>query len=150
MAEHISGRANNYDKLDVIEEHLHGTGRVYPNLAGTVTLTCGTAAAWDLGTIVEIIPTGTIGSDFDIHWVSITGISANDEYQLCLYVGAAASEVLISEVDFVRNSVQSQEGSHPIITPVISVRSNNRISAAIACAGGTAKTANVKVRYHIY
>jgi len=148
MVEHIASRARNYDKLDAIEEHLHGQSLVYPQLASPITLTsaAGIWAAYPAPT--EIVPVNTVVTDFDIHWVSISAISANGDYMLRLYTGAALSEVFLSEFDFYRTAVQSQEGSAPIITVI--VRKNTRISAAISSGNAGANTVNVKVRYHVY
>lgn len=145
---HIASRPNVFAKVKMLEEHIHGKPYVYPNLANSVQITCGTASAWDLGTIVEIIPANTITEDFDIHWVDISAISANDEFQLDLYTGAGGAEVWAGSCPFSRNSVQSQEGSQAHMSNLI--LKNTRISGAIACAGGTAKTANIKLRYHVY
>jgi len=148
MAEHVASRARNYDKLDAIEEHLHGESIVYPQLAAPITLTSAAGAWAAYPAPTEIVPVNTIIKDFDIHWISISTISANGDYMLRLYTGPALSEVFLSELDFYRTAVQSQEGSTSIITPI--VLKNTRISAAISSGNAGANTVNVKVRYHVY
>jgi len=39
MVEHISGRAGSWNKLDIIEEHLHSKTYIYPPKTDTITLT---------------------------------------------------------------------------------------------------------------
>lgn len=148
MAEHISGRANTFDKVEIIEEHLHSKGFVYPELANTVQLTAGAGVWAAYPTPTEIIPANTIVTDFDIHFVSVSGISANGSYMLELYQGAALSETGIGEIDFYRNAVQSQEGSQPFLSFI--VKANSRISAAISSGNAAADTCNIKLRYHVY
>jgi len=148
MAEHIAGRANSWDKLDVLDEHFHSLSQVYPHLANPVQLqkAAGAWAAFPAPT--EIIPVNTVAADFDIHFISVSTISANGSYLLALYMGAALSEVLIGEFDFYRNAVQSQEGSQPFQTIIIPA--NTRISASISSSNAAQDTCFIKLRFHVY
>lgn len=146
--EHIAGRARNADKLDVMEEHFHGQALVYPVLANPVTLTKAAGAWAAYPTPTEVIPANTVTEDFDIHFVTVSAISANGAYMLAIYEGAGGSETLIAEMDFYRNAVQSQEGASPVITRILA--KNTRISMAISSGNAAQDTAQVKARYHVY
>lgn len=128
-------------------EHNHGETFTYPALANPVTLTAGGTAWAAHPSPTEVIPATTIGSDFDIHWITISGISANGDYELCLYTGSANTKA--ATVPFTRNAVQSQEGSLTLITPLI-LSANDKVSASISSGNAAADTAKVKVSYHTY
>jgi hypothetical protein len=99
-------------------------------------------------TPTQIIAAGDITNDFDLHFLNIAALSANGEYQIALYTGAAFSEVLIGEFGAVRNAVQSQEGSRPILTPLLPA--NTRISAALSSSNAGANSLSIKVEGHEY
>lgn len=130
--------------LKFLEEHAHSASKVYPTLADGVTLDTS-VVAWTLGTLVEIIPASTITEDFDIHAIDVESISANGEFELVLYQGAA--DVEIGRIRFVRSTVQSATLNTPIQTPL--VPANARIRAAVASAAGT-QSVIVSLRYHVY
>jgi len=129
------------------DEHNHGVTGTYPALAAPVTLTAGGTAWAAHPAPTEIIPATTIASDFDIHWVTISGISANGDYELCLYSGSANTK--IATLAFSRNAVQSQEGSVTLITPLM-LSANDKVSGSISSSNAAADTADVKVSYHTY
>lgn len=130
-----------FAKVSALNEYFHSVSKVYPTLAGGVTLTAG--AAWTLGALVEIVPASTITSDFDIHAIDIEDISANDTYELVIYYGAGDTEA--GRIRFVRNAVQSATLNIPIHMPVIPA--NSRVRAAVACSTG-GFTADISIRYH--
>lgn len=127
-----------------LEEHVHKEARCYPNLANGITMTAG-AGAWNLGTITEIIPASTITDDYDIHYISVEDISANDVYQIILYYGSG--DVFAGETRFTRSSVQSNTFHIPIITPVMPA--NDRVRAQLASASGN-NNAVISLFYHTY
>lgn len=134
--------------LKLINEHAHKPQKCYPVLADSVTL-IASASSWVMGSWTELIPADTITEDFDIHWVNISNISANDEYEIEFGTGGAGSEVSLDTcVSFERNAVQSQEGSTSIQTGLISA--NTRVAARLASKATAANTANIKVHYHEY
>ena len=148
VKEHVAGRATVFDKVEVLEEHFHSPSEVYPRLANPVTLTkaAGAWAAFPVPT--EIVPANIITEDFDVHFISVSGISANGDYLLCLYEGSSGVETSLAEFDFSRTAVQSQEGSQPVTTRVM--EKNSRVSAALSSGNAAQDTANIKVRYHTY
>jgi len=144
---HIAGKETANDMVHLLEEHAHSRQKTYPTGAPSITLT-SSGVAWTHGAIVEIVPAGVIPDDFDVHWLLISGLSANGEYEVKLYKGAPGSEEEISEVAAIRNAVQSQEGSKPVLTKLI--EKGTRISASLASSNAAANTCAVKVFYHEY
>ena len=137
-----------YSKSYIINAHFHSASNVYPTLADGVTVTA-TANAWtDLGTIVEVVPINTITSPFDIHFIGVEGVSANDVYELVLYSGASESEVEIGRVRITKTA--NQDGTENTPFQTIIVPANTRISAAISSAAALANTATISVFYHTY
>lgn len=137
-----------YGKVTALEEHIHNSSNVYPTLADGVVITAD-ASAWTLGSITEIIPASTITDYFDLHWLVVEAVSANDIYELVLYSGPALSETEIARVKFVKNTTAGSGAiSIPVQTAIIS--SNSRISAALASKSGGSDTATVSLGYHIY
>jgi hypothetical protein len=135
-----------YAGVKQLKEHAHKAQKVYPTLAGGVTLTTH-ATTWTLGTVTEIVPASTITSDFDIHEVIIEDANTQDKtYELVLYSGAGDTEV-----GRARFAVGSTKGGIPnatMQTPLIDA--NSRIRAALAIEDGSGKTATISLRYHTY
>lgn len=144
---HIAGKETANDKIKILEEHGHRPQYVWPPTAGSVTLTA-TASAWTHGAKVEVIAAAAVANDFDIHHVSISGISANGEYEVIIYSGPGASEVEIGRAVAVRNAIQSQEGNMPMMTAILPA--GTRVSASVASSTGAADTVNVKLIGHLY
>ncbi|GAG42057.1 unnamed protein product, partial [marine sediment metagenome] len=77
-----------------LDGHIHNISKCYPTGSSPVNITAD-ANAWVHGAIVEIIPANTINENFDIHYVNISGISANGDYEIKLYQGGGGSETAI-------------------------------------------------------
>lgn len=133
--------------LELMDDHFHKGQQCYPDLDDAITV-ASSASAWTYGAYVEIIPVNTITSDFDIHWLNISAISANDEYEVQFATGLAGAEVNIACASFERTAVQSQEGSISMQGPIIPA--NTRVSARLASKAAAANSANFKVHYHTY
>jgi hypothetical protein len=133
--------------LHILSEHFHSVMKCYPVAADPVTITGG-AGVWAEGAKVEIVPASTIDDEFDIHFVSISDISAADNYEFILYAGGVGSEVEIARVPFTRGSVQVDSTQLKITTPLIFA--DERISGALATSGGGSDTCDVKLGYHTY
>ena len=133
----------------IFNEHFHSAVFLKPNLAGAITLTSD-AGAWAAmnATKTEIIPVGGVTSVFDLHFMDISDISANGEYQIELYKGGIGAEISIGNFGTGRNAVQSQEGARPIITEMLPA--NTRISAALSSSNAGANTLTIKLEGHIY
>ena len=131
--------------------HVHAPSVCYPRADDPKTVTDANDAGttpWGFGTIVEIIPAGTIATKFDIHHVIISEITEIDDYELRLYRGAALEEVEIGAIAFSRSTNFAEEGSHPI--QVAPQAAETRISAALASGDADGSACNVKVYTHSY
>ena len=71
-----------YAYTETLLDHVHHSSLVYPTLANGVAVLGG--AAWTLGNFVVIVAAGGIGTDFDIHYVSVENLTVNDVYELHL------------------------------------------------------------------
>ena len=135
-------------KTHLQRDHTHSVAMIHPELANPVQLqkAAGVWAAY--GTPTEIVAAGVITNNFDLHFGIVSAISANGDYTIEIYQGAALSETLIANIAIARNAVQSQEGATPIITPLI--LANTRISAALSSGNAAQDTIEIKLMYHIY
>ena len=135
--------------LNTAYYHAHGEPFTYPKYANAVTLTSA-AGAWNTtGAIIEVIPANALSvSNFDLHWISVSGISANCEGIIDFYKGLAGSEVWIGDIDIYRNAVQSQEGAKRIMIKQQEV--NERISCKFSTDVAGAVTCGVKFNGHYY
>lgn len=128
--------------------HVHGQAFVYPNLADNVTLTSG-VAAWEPGTITEVIPAGALSSNaFDLHWLNIAELSGNSDYQVDIYSGDPGSEVWLSAARANRNSVFTTEGPQRIQVP--QQVAGTRISCRLSNSSGSSETCTVSFSGHYY
>lgn len=135
-------------RLKLIEEHLHYIPMVYPLLADPVRLTAGAAAWAALPTPTEIIPAGVITSDFDIHNLGVSAISAAGDYIIAIFKGAPGAEVLVGYKEASRSAVNAQEGQIRFGSQLIDP--NTRISGAISSGNAAADFLDIKIEYHIY
>lgn len=129
-------------------KHVHMPQWVYPFLDDGVTLTADNTA-YTLGAKVEIIPANTITKWFDIHWVIIEEVSANDRYCIELYSGEIGSEVLIAQLKAIKNTTA---GSGVISIPVQIPKqeANTRISGAAASKSGGGDEITISLAGHEY
>jgi len=128
--------------------HVHGASFVYPKYVLPIQLTSN-AAAWNTtGAIFEIIPVNVITKNFDLHWASVSDISANLYGIIDIYSGLAGAEVLIGSVDVSRTDNFSQEGQKPVQIP--QQPANTRISCKFSDSTSSAQTCRVKFYGHVY
>jgi hypothetical protein len=127
-------------------QHIHSPAKCYPTLANGVTVT-GAAGAWALGNFAEIIPAGTITTEFDIHWVNFEAVSANDVYEFVLYAGGAGAETEIGRVRTYKTSTAA--GSISVAIQIPPQPANTRISAKVASSSGN-DNVTVSLFYHEY
>lgn len=128
--------------------HVHGESFIYPYLANPTQLTSGSGAWNNTGALVEIVPANTLVKAFDIHWISISNISAVLNGIVELYSGMAGSEVKIGAVDCFRTSNFIAEGNKPIM--VRQQSKNTRISARFSDSTAGTATCQIKVYGHYY
>ncbi len=133
-----------YAHAHIIEEHVHKEQLVYPTLANSVQV-AGGAGVWELGNLVTIMPANTVAADmrFDIHWIIICALSANDEYELILY----ADTTQIGRLTFTRTDKKDVTDGVPFQCPILDP--SVRIRARLASASG-GDNGNFKIMYHEY
>lgn len=124
-----------------LDEHAHKPSKTWPTLADGVVVTAG--AAWVLGSYAEIAAVNDIGTDFDIHHISVEALSANDVYEIVLY--AATTEIARTRV--VKNANQDGTMNIPVQCPI--QPANTQIQAKVATASG-GDTATISLFYHEY
>ena len=127
-----------------VEEHIHKEQLVYPTLANSIQV-AGGAGAWQLGNLVTLMPANTLAADmrFDIHWIIICALSANDEYELILY----ADTTQIGRLAFTRTDKKDVTDGVPFQCPILAP--GVRIRARLASSGG-GDNGNFKLMYHEY
>ncbi|MBP7209565.1 MAG: hypothetical protein KBA02_00050 [Paludibacteraceae bacterium] len=127
--------------------HVHSPSIVYPRNAAPIVVTAG-AGAYTEGNKTEIISAANAPTNlFDIHWVIIGEISANDDYIVKIYTGGAGSEQFWGEASFTRDTNQVRGSSFPIQGPPIPA--GTRISATLMSGTG-GNNVEVKIYTHIY
>jgi hypothetical protein len=132
--------------VHTLEEHIHHSQKVFPTLSDPITLTSA-GGAWNLGTIVEVVPVDTITSDFDIHWLAFSSASATDDYEIEIYSGLGGAEVLIASTKTYKQATQAGSAPSPVMTPI--QPANTRISAAVASGTG-GDDIDISIIYHEY
>lgn len=145
MADHVAGRARNHDKLDVIGEHLHSNGQVFPTLADGI-LVEGVAGAWTLGPFKEIIPANQIGLDFDIHYINIEGATTGDTYEIVLYAGEV--EIGRERITMIDIANSQSLPSIPVSTEI--QLKNTQIQAKVANSAGGEQDIIISLAFHTY
>jgi len=128
--------------------HVHGASFLYPDKAVPVTLTSAAPSWSESGTITEIIPADTIIKDFDLHWCSITDISAVLDGVIDIFAGDAGNEEKIGAVDVARTSNFSRE--NPVPVQVSQQSANTRISCRFTDSTTSSRTVRVKFYGHVY
>jgi len=132
-------------EIHYVEEHVHSVQWVRPDLAAGVTVTAG-GVAWTYGALsADLIAAAAEANEFDIHFIEISGISANTDYQLALVAGAST---VIAEATFTRASPILASLQFAIQTPV--QPAGTRIRAKLASAAGGGETLVLKVHGHSY
>jgi len=128
--------------------HVHGASFIYPDKAVPITLTSAIASWAETGAIVEIIPANGIIKNFDLHWCSISDISATLDGVIDIFAGPALSEVKIGSVDVVRTANFSRENAMPVQVP--QQPANTRISARFTDSTASSRTVRIKLYGHVY
>jgi hypothetical protein len=134
--------------LNTAYYHVHGSSFIYPKYAAPVTLTSSSGAWTTTGNIIEVIPANAITKAFDLHWASLSTISADLDGIIDIYAGASGSEVMIGAVDVSRSTTQSRENAMPVQIP--QQPANTRISCKFSDSTTNARTVRVKFYGHVY
>lgn len=134
--------------LQTMYYHIHGFPFIYPDKAVPVTLTSA-APVWGTGgAIIEVIPANAIKKDFDLHWASLSDISATLDGIIDIYAGSIGNELIIGSVDVVRTANFSRENAMPVIIPQLPA--NTRISCKFIDSTALSRTVRIKFYGHVY
>jgi len=101
-------------------------------------------STWGYGALTQVVPINTIASDFTIHEVTISGMSANASFAIRMTYGVGDTEWSFFAVT--RGGVQAQSVVIPVQGTVIPA--NSIVKAQVADSAGTSTLA-IKVAYHI-
>jgi hypothetical protein len=128
--------------------HVHGASFIYPDKAVPVTLASAIPSWDDTGNKVEVIPANVITKNFDLHWASLSDISAVLDGVIDIFAGLAGAEVQIGAVDVVRTANFSRENAVPVQIP--QQPANTRISCRFTDSTASSRTVRIKFYGHTY
>lgn len=134
--------------LNTLYYHAHGEAFVYPDLASNIVLTSAATAWASTGAKTEVIPVNTLTSVFDIHFINISNVSANSQFQIDIFSGLGGAEVKIGSTRGSRTAVQSFNGEKRIMIP--QQPANTRISCRLSDSTAGTITLNVSFEGHYY
>jgi len=128
-----------------LETHNHSPQKVSPSGAAPPIVTAA-GGAWSLGGFsADLIAAGAESDPFDLHWVDVSNMSANDDYEVVIYYGP--SDIECARAAFSRSGVQTSSVQVPLHTYILPAGS--RVRAKIMSAGG-GSSAHLKLFYHNY
>ena len=128
--------------------HVHGASFVLPDKSDPVIVHSAEDSWDDTGTIVEVIPADTVIKDFDLHWCSISDISATLWGMLDFFAGPDEALVKIGSVDVLKTSSKTRENAMPLQVP--QQPANTRISVRFTDSTGSVRSCRVKLYGHVY
>lgn len=128
-------------------QHVHGEAFLFPFGANPLTITSN-AAAWTIGTKVQLIAAGATDRAFDLHWMQVGEISANGNYELLIYAGPDETAVMIGAICFSKTDNFSAQANQPVQIP--QQAAGTRISVALRDSTTSARTCIVKTIGHYY
>ncbi len=127
------------------DEHIHSSQLVAPAAAAPVLCAAG-APGYGLGIFSNaFLANGFVPFPFDVHWVDISNISANDDYEITFYYGL--TDIFLCAAAFTRSGPQLTS-FHMHLQSII-VPAGSRIRARLASAAG-GNNCNAKIFYHEY
>lgn len=139
----VLGISGEIQELD--DDHIHSLQLVAPFGASPVNVVAG-AGAWTLGAFSnDFLATGFVPIRFDLHWVNISNIGANDDYEIVFYYGLA--DIVACYASFTRSGpqvVSFQVHLQSVILPA-----GSRVRAKMRSAMG-GNICNAKIYYHEY
>lgn len=121
----------------------HAVQYVHPELAIPVALPAQ-GGAYAYGATTEVVAASAIGTDYGIHEILISAMSANANFVIKVMYGG--SDTIFGYVTITRGGVQTQSVAMPIRGPL--VPADDRIRMALADSVGTSTLA-VKITYHL-
>jgi hypothetical protein len=138
----ISGTSGTLQHHD--DEHLHSAQLVAPS--GAPIAVVSGVGVYVLGAFsADFIIAGAVPLPFDLHWVDISNIGANDDYEIVFYYGP--TDIEACRAAFTRSGPQVV--SFQIHLQTIILPAGSRIRAKMRSAAG-GNTCNAKIFYHEY
>jgi len=128
----------------ILEQHFHEFRYVAPWGFVPVPLTSG-GGSYNWGNYAEILGAGKEPLPFDIHWVIVSGASADADYEIELCYGA--DDTPCAQISFARTVAQDRSESIQCMTPIIP--GGSRIRARCRDSVGS-KSISIKIAYHHY
>ena len=95
----------------LVHEDLHACQFIYPILSTPVVIAAN-GVAWTYGALTQVVPINTIESDFTIHEITISAMSANASFVCLITYGAGDTEW--GNFAVTRGGVQSQSLVMPV------------------------------------
>lgn len=139
----ISGHGN------TLYYHFHGYNFMSPYHANPVTLTSSAASWSNTGTIATIIAANSITKAFDLHYASISSISAELFGIIDLYIDTGSGwEFFRPGCDVQRTSNFAREGVAPL--QVAQIPANAAIGARFLDSTTSSRTLGLRVYGHVY
>jgi len=137
-----------FGRVRQIQEHIHSPNLVIPSLAAGITV-ASKNIAWTLSdNFTVVVATNAITEDFDFHWLNVENMSANGVYELWLYSGADASEVVFAKKRLTREVNKAARAGLGMISPLMPA--NTQIKAKLATENAVADTMTFTLEYHTY
>ena len=129
--------------------HLHGANFIYMDKAAPITLNSD-AAAWGIAaTPTIIIPANTITKNFDLHWASLSAISAVLDGIIDIYGDVGNGWFKIGPLcDVVRTSNFSRE--EPVRVQVPQLKANMAIGVIFSDSTTSSRSVRLKLHGHVY
>lgn len=126
-----------------MEAHAMSMQHVAPSGAVSVTVTSA-GGAWTLGNLSnDIIAAAAVPGMYMTHFIVVSGMTANAEYELVLYHGA--TDIECGRAKWVRANVNTRSFTSPLGS--LSIPAGDRLKAKLMdSVGGSA--CNVSVYYH--
>ena len=136
--------------LKGIMNNFNAPTKIYPTGLGVnedkgadpIPVTSDDIMPWQHGAVTEVIPVDTVDEFFSIRGIIVTGVTADDEYELRLYQGTPPASVEIGRIAF-KGLVIVPNNILPINTELIIP--NTEIGASLACADGDGAAAAIKI-----
>lgn len=114
---------------------------IWPSLAPGIKITAA-KKPWTLGFPAVVIPSYSLNHDFHIHWISVSAVSRNGEYELALYNGNR----LLAQALFSRGSSAGTIAPVGVTTDYCNCALE--VKAELASSNNKEDWATIKLKYH--
>ena len=126
--------------------HVHGAPFLRPDKADPVTIASAAGAWSEAGGIVQVIAANDIAKPFDLHFISVTEISAVLDGVIDVFAGPDL--IKITSIDVSRSTNFSREQQMRIQVPQLPA--NWRVGCRFTDSTANAQSVKVKFQGHVY